>query len=506
MVDITRSVELELTYYDKRRLMKHKLTPIKGTTKTNIVERTIGRAVGVEPATEPFGPASEDLLGDVFHALYDTEFEPLKPKQVPSTRTINHALMRWMNRDEEFMSARSKTSGRLAHSIISSKFLYEYLITDEAIREALKVQEEEEKRNPNAQGAGEDDEEEDQGSKKMQDAVSRLSKLAKNVIGSQIMSLGAKKAEEEADKVEGAMKAWGVEPGDVSLINIEDVLRLVDHNNEKMNKIAELAGRFESVAASALEKVRESYIGQVVDTKRTKDFSMMYGTELCYLMSPDVPPAIHALYASDFIGAGLLGVEVRSEGKEFGSLHMEVDGSGSMSGETEIYAKAIAIGLAKALNRDTLNNREYVLSTFSSGGDSFFTVTSDDDWKAHFEWASKMQGGGTDFDYAFKHAMKSIKDMPEGTDLVFITDGECDLSRDTIQKWKQFKSETGTRLLYVDVSGGSVNVTLRNLCDLYLKVEMKGEDMDIIATDIADKLAENMEKSRLDRMGDEGDD
>lgn len=486
--------------------MRHKCTPEKGTTKTNIVERTIGRAIRVEPQTEPLGPASADLIGDVFHALYDTEFEPLKNKQVASTRTVNHALMKWMHKDDEFMMAREKTAGRLVHSMISSKLLYEYLITDDAIRQALAVQEEEEKKNPNAQGGDGEEGEEGEGSEAMKNAVSRLSKLAKNVIGSQIMSLGAKKAQEEADKVDSAMKSWGVDPGDVNILNVEDVLKLVDNNSEKMRKIAELAGRFESVAASALEKVRESYIGQVVDTKRTKDFTMMYGTELCYLMSPDIPPAIHALYASDFIGAGLLGVEVRSEGKEFGSLHMEVDGSGSMSGDTEIYAKAIALGLAKALNRDSLNNREYVLSTFSSGGDRFFTVKSDEDWKAHFEWASKMQGGGTDFDYAFRHAMKSIKDMPEGTDLVFITDGECQMSPEVVKQWKKFQSETGTRLLYVDVSGGYGNAELKKLCDMYLQVKMDGENIDFIASDIASKLAENMEKSRLDRMDDEGED
>lgn len=483
--------------------MRHKCTPEKGTTKTNIVERTIGRAVSVVPTTEPLGPASADLLGDVFHALYDTEFEPLKDKQTPSTRKVNHALMKWMKKDDEFMDARQKTAGKLAHSLISSKLLYEYLITDEAILEALKVQEEEEKQNPNAQGGDGEGEEGEEGSEGLKNALSRLNKLAKNVIGSQIMSLGSKKAAEEADKVDKAMRSWGVEPGDVNLINIDDVLKLVDRNNSKMNKISELAGRFESVAASALQKVRESYIGQVVDTKRTKDFTMMYGTELCYLMSPDVPPAIHALYASDYIGAGLLGVEVRSEGKEFGSLCMEIDGSGSMSGDTEVYAKAIALGLAKAMNKDVLNKREYILNTFSSGGDNIFTVRSNEDWKAHFDWASKMQGGGTDFDSAFSHAMRQIRDMPDGTDLAFITDGECDLSTSMVREWKQFKEEHGTRLLYVDVSGGYHNEKLERLCDLYIKVNMNGEDMDFIATSIADKLAENMEKSRLDKMGDE---
>lgn len=489
--------------------MKIKLTPEKETLRTNIIERTIGRAVGVEPATPPFGPASQDLLGDVFHALYNFDLEPLKDEEVPHDRKINHALMKWMAKDEEFMQARTKTTGKLAHSLVSSKLLYEYLITDDAIRRALEVQEEPPQQKSEESGDGGEQNEGEgsglsQGDDGIDKALQKLESLSNNVIGSKIMSVGAKKAEEKADKVDKVMRSWGVEQGDITLSNIDDIMSIVDSNSSKMEEISDLAGRFEGVAASALEKTREAYVGQIVDTKRTKDFQTMYGTELFYLLSPDVPPLIHVKYATDYLGAGLLGVEIRAEGKEFGSLYIMVDGSGSMEGELEVHAKAVAIGLAKALNRDSLNNREYTLTTFGASGDKFFSVNSTESWAEHYAWATKMQNGGTDFDSAFFKAIKDIKLMPEGTDFVFITDGQCQLSDHVKSAWNTFKSETGTRLLYVDVSGYD-NPTLKKLSDLYLRVDVRDGNMDIIASDIASKLAENMESSRLNKTGAEGD-
>lgn len=482
--------------------MKYHLTPKKETLVTNIIERTIGRAVSVEPYTRPFGPATQDLLGDVFHALYNADMEPIDRKKVPSDRTINHALMRWMSQDDEFAQAREKTRGKLAHSMVSAKLLYEYLITDEAIRKALEVQEQEPPSGGSGSGEGDEDGDQDEMSQALKDALNKIDKLSKNVIGSKIMSLGAKKAEEESDKMDKAMKSWGVDPGGVNINDIDDIMNLVDRNDSKLQEIADLAGRFQQVAASALEKVRESYIGQVVDTKRTRDFNLMYGTELCYLMSPDVPDLIRAKYKSDYLEAGLLGVDVRSEGKDFGSIYEMVDGSGSMDGTMEVHAKAIALGLAKALNQDTLNNREYSLNTFGSAGDGFFSTNSKEDWKSQVEWARRQQGGGTDFDYAFNKAIRDIKEMPEGTDFVFITDGSCRLSEPMIRRWKEFREQTGTRLLYVDVSGQE-NREIKKLCDLYIRVDFSKGSIDFVADDIASKLAGNMETSRLDKKGDE---
>lgn len=476
--------------------MKYHLTPVKETLKTNIIERTIGRVVSVEPSTRPFGPATADLLGDIFHATYNADMEPLEKKDVPRDRSINHALMNWMNQDEEFMASREKTKGKLAHSLLTTKFLYEYLITDDAIRRALEVQEKEPPEGP-GDGEGEDMSDE------LADALAKLGKLSKNVIGSKIMSIGAKKAEEKADELDGAMKAWGLGPGDVNINNVDDIMKLVDEHDDKLKQISELAGRFQSVATDALVKTREAYVGQIVDTKRTRDFNLMYGTELCYLMSPDVPQLIRAKYKTDYLEAGLLGVEIRADAKDFGSVYVMVDGSGSMDGSLEIYAKAIAMGLVKALHQDTLNNRVYRLNTFGGGeGDNFYTTNSEEDWKSHFEWASLQQGGGTDFDWAFKRSIKDIAKMPEGTDLVFITDGSCSLSKSVMNQWIKFRQNTGTRLLYVDISGGN-NQQIREICDLYILVDFSKDKIETIANDIASSLASNMEQARLEKKENE---
>ena len=504
--------------------MRIKCTPDKGTVKTNIVERTIGRAVSVDTATSPFGPATKDLLGDTFHCLYGMELNPLKDEESPRDRLVNHALMKWLSKDEEFMQARTRTVGKLILSLISSKTLYEYLMTDEAIAEALKIQDEPPSMPQNMGGNEQKDEKSDnksggqgvgqseskspqeqQHEQNVQEALERIEQIQKNIIGAQIMSNASRKADESAEEAETFLKSWGVDPGEITIADVDQMMNLVNGNSEKMERIAELAGRFEGICTNALQKAREAYIGQVVDVHYTQDFTMMFSTELCYLMSPEVPQLIHTRYMTDFLSHGLLGFEARAEGKEFGSIYVMVDGSGSMNptaGGFEIQAKAIALGLARAMQKDKLSDKKYTLCTFGSWRDPFFYVNSDDNMVEHFAWAEKFQNGGTNFDNAFDEAIKRMKDMPDGTDLVFITDGECTLGLDYQRKWRNYKNETNARLLYVDVSGHD-NSSLRSISDVYMLVTFdKDGNMDMVAENIADSLATSIERARLSKLDD----
>ncbi|OFY38268.1 MAG: hypothetical protein A2Z69_02385 [Bacteroidetes bacterium RBG_13_44_24] len=120
----------------------------------------------------------------------------------------------------------------------------------------------------------------------------------------------------------------------------------------------------------------------------------------------------------------------------------------------------------------------------------------------HFAWAEKFQNGGTNFDNAFDEAIKRMKDMPDGTDLVFITDGECMLGIDYQRKWRNYKNETNARLLYVDVSGHD-NSSLRSISDVYMLVTFdKDGNMDMVAENIADSLATSIERARLSKLDD----
>ena len=117
------------------------------------------------------------------------------------------------------------------------------------------------------------------------------------------------------------------------------------------------------------------------------------------------------------------------EEKGKGPLVMCVDTSSSMSGASEMWAKGLAVALARLAAKD---NRDMAIIPFSNApGRTAFLKAGDRNWdKLLREVISLRMDGGTNFELPLTEALTVIDEAPglKQADIVFLTDGEASVS------------------------------------------------------------------------------
>jgi len=284
----------------------------------------------------------------------------------------------------------------------------------------------------------------------------KVEKAIKNMMGNPItngaMREAAKQSLNKIEDLSAMAKSWGLELGEMSVIDVANVMDLYEMNKDFVTQLANLIGRAEIASSSALQRVRESYIGNPTKINLTQDLSKVLPFE-SILLSEKSPHLIRTQQVLDWATQGLLGWVVEAEGLTQGSFVAYVDGSGSMRREKIAAAKAIAFGLAKVLHEDRFEQRAYVIKTFGTREDGFIEIDETSDLSKVAEWAGLMPGGGTEFDQCFEDCLEEMKKLEErdilGSDLVFITDGQADVSDENKEAWTEFQERTGSRMMLV---------------------------------------------------------
>jgi uncharacterized protein with von Willebrand factor type A (vWA) domain len=313
---------------------------------------------------------------------------------------------------------------------------------------------------------------------KVEDAINRM---MNNPVTNGAMREAAKEARKKTENLAAMADAWGLEMGNMSVLDVSKIMELMDMNMDFINKLVDLIGRSEIASSSALQRVRESYIGNPTKINTTQDLSKVLPYERI-LLSSLAPRVLRTQQVLKWANQGLLGWVIEAEGVTQGSFVAYVDGSGSMTqGEKDIASKAIAFGLARVLHEDSFEQRAYVIKTFGTERDGFIEIDETSDLSEVAEWAGQSPHGGTEFNYCFEDCLETMKNLEErdiiGTDLVFITDGQASVSHENRKKWAQFQERTGSRMMLVLVtrSGSSEFMStqkkeLRDMADLVLDV------------------------------------
>ena len=164
-------------------------------------------------------------------------------------------------------------------------------------------------------------------------------------------------------------------------------------------------------------------------------------------LSPKAPAMLRNRKTIDLFNHGLLGKVSEQTEETRGPIMVMIDRSSSMMGQEMTAALAFGYGLAMAARTQ---GRPYVLATFNTRYGEINEVTSADNYDDHQHWISQRASGGTDFDYALSHAMDhDFMIQNPGADLLFVTDGECGISPDVIDRWQKFAERQGGRLLAI---------------------------------------------------------
>ncbi|MBI5546863.1 MAG: VWA domain-containing protein, partial [Deltaproteobacteria bacterium] len=134
-----------------------------------------------------------------------------------------------------------------------------------------------------------------------------------------------------------------------------------------------------------------------------------------------------------------------------------VDGSGSMSGGRELWAKAVALALLEIARRQGRKARaivfsgpESALSEFDLTRSGRLRGRSQVDLDAVIRLAECFPGGGTDFEKPLRGALEAVREHSlQGADVVFITDGEATISDAFAQELRREKKKRDLEIFAV---------------------------------------------------------
>lgn len=249
--------------------------------------------------------------------------------------------------------------------------------------------------------------------------------------------------------------------------------------NEKLKKLARMVGRMKQEALALRKKVFERSSQEVLEVERGDALARLLPSELSILPHP----LLRKDFARRLIDKELLQYSLRGiDDKGKGPMIVCLDGSSSMAGEKELWSKAVTLTLLEIARRQRrlfrsicFSSAETPLQVLDLNPREHYEVSAE---KA-LDLAEYFPGGGTDFEKPLDAALECLKTSRfKKGDVVFITDGECQVSPAWAESFRREKERLGFSLfsILIDVGPSSLG-TLKEFSDKVTTVrQLTGEE------------------------------
>ncbi len=289
-----------------------------------------------------------------------------------------------------------------------------------------------------------------------------------NEIGASVRGMS-----EQMEETDSQMRALGLSVGQPGHTSAQQRLELGERlmQSRKLQLLAKLTGAFKEVAFEARRKT-------VTRSPQTLH-EISSGDNLFYLLSSELPGlkkqprALHLDFLRKYSEKQLLQYELHGPSSK-GPMVICVDGSSSMQGSKELWAKAVALTLMEIARRE---KRRCLAIVFSSG-DQLFEVELLTKGKKHrgrpkvenssvFRFAEYFPGGGTSFEEPLSRAVEAVGSAQyRNGDVIFITDGEASVSSQLLENLaeKKRKHRFKIRGIVVDVAHHQTQ-SMQSFCD-----------------------------------------
>lgn len=290
-----------------------------------------------------------------------------------------------------------------------------------------------------------------------------------------IVSSAMQKAADKAQEVESALAAWGNGQSDMQRtpLNMEVLKRVA--KSDKLKYIARFLGRFKKMLSAKRTRGYTYGCGEIYDITFGRNLSGALTSELSNLAGPELMPMFLKKYQNGRIKSYR---KREAEKKGAGDVIVCLDESSSTFGENNAWGMAIAMLLLEICR---INKRNFALIHFSSDikTDLFIygdAITSE----AIMAAAETFLRGGTNFEKPIREAMRLCNEgVLQKPDIVFLTDGICNISDELIAEFADFKARTKSTLTGILLDKGqNISFTLEMFSDvLYRTSELCGDDI-----------------------------
>ena len=312
------------------------------------------------------------------------------------------------------------------------------------------------------------------------DAVNKLvdAGLAQNQAeAGALIARAVSAAAERAEEVQTILGAWSDAPGDMRKTDANAALLERVRDSKTLQDISRYLGRFREIFAQGKRNGYAYGRGEKYALELGNDLSRALTSELAMLAVPETLPLFLRKYQHRQIKQYRRREPIY---KGAGDIVCCLDESGSTSGELASWGKAVALALLEIAESD---GRKFALVHFSGPG-SFKTdifLPKQYSMEDKIRAAETFLDGGTDFHTPLNEALRLIQeDGFENADIVFITDGECDLSENYIEELRTAQAErhfTVTGVL-LDQEDSGMDFSLKAFCqNIYRTSELTGEQV-----------------------------
>lgn len=284
--------------------------------------------------------------------------------------------------------------------------------------------------------------------------------------------------------LDAEVEQFGRELGGGMRLDARQRLELGDRlaRSEKLRKLAALVGAFRRMARRERRRKTPRRGPEVYSIERGQDVGRLLAGELAALRHPLLRRDVRRRFVEGaLLQYGLRGDDDRGRGP----MVICLDGSGSMQGPRELWAKAVTLTLVEQARRQGRACRAIV---FDAGPEPFTRELVPPrppggarrlpDSDAVIAFAEYFPGGGTDFVPPLDAALATLAESRyRRGDIVFVTDGEASVPPAFEARFLAEKARLGFRLVGVLVDVGRVrgDVLARLADEVHRVSELSGD-------------------------------
>ena len=284
--------------------------------------------------------------------------------------------------------------------------------------------------------------------------------------------------EAQLESVGRGLGASASEQSGVDKLDLGDKLL----SNQKLQRLAALVGAFRPAARAFRREKFEKRPAEVHAVERGNALSRLLPSEAVALRHG----ALRRDFLRRYVEADLLQYAIEAQAPaQKGPLVVAVDGSGSMAGDRELWAKAVALTLLEIARRTRRYFRAVVFSHRPEDLRAFDLLAAP---RAGLRappppvadliaFADYFPQGGTDFQAPLDAAVELIEQHPKlrRADIVLITDGQAHVADAWRATFDEARARLGFQLYGVAVDPGKerdapVSEVLTSLCDRVTRI------------------------------------
>lgn len=307
---------------------------------------------------------------------------------------------------------------------------------------------------------------------KMVDTTARQNKAA--ISESVTVAVGA--AAEKAKEVQTILGAWGDDAGTMEKNTVNTELLQKVRQNPALLEISKHLGRFREIFAQGKRNGYAYGRGETYALELGNDLSRAIGSEFAMLASPQTLPLFVKKYQQRRLKQYRRREPVH---KGMGDIICCLDESGSTRGDAAAWGKAVALTL---LDIAAENRRKFALIHFAGSSSCKVDVFLPGQYSVQDKMnaAETFLDGGTDFERPLDEAIQLMDTGFENADIVFLTDGLCELPEDYLAKLHKEQAArkfTVTGIL-LDAGSPGMDFSLTPFCQkIYRTSTLTGDEI-----------------------------